>query len=81
MTALKLLLYSWNANNEQVLADNLQKFGFELVVYDKPCKHYTRDLEFASDMIPFIHVQNVEAVISFNYFPILSMICNTCQIP
>ena len=81
MTALKLLLYSWNANNEQVLADNLKKFGFELVIYDKPCKHYTRDLEFASDMIPFIHAQNVEAVISFNYFPMLSMICSTCQIP
>ena len=81
MTALKLLLYSWNANNEQVLADNLLKSGFELVVYDKLCKHYTRDLELASDMIPFIHAQNVEAVISFNYFPMLSMICNTCQIP
>ena len=81
MTSLKLLLYSWNANNEQVLADNLHKFGFELVVYDKPCKHYTRDLELASDMIPYIHAQNVEAVISFNYFPMLSMICNTCQIP
>lgn len=78
---MKLLLYSWNANNEQVLADNLKKFGFELVIYDKPCKHYTRDLELASDMIPYIHAHNVEAVISFNYFPMLSMICNTCQIP
>lgn len=81
MTALKLLLYSWNANNEQVLADNLTAAGFELVVYGKPCKHYTRDLELASDMIPYIHAQNVEAVISFNYFPMLSMICSTCQIP
>ena len=78
---MRLLLYSWNANNEQVLADNLIKSGFELVIYDKPCKHYTRDLELASDMIPFIHAHNVEAVISFNYFPMLSMICNTCQIP
>lgn len=78
---MKLLLYSWNANNEQILADNLTASGFELVVYDKPCKHYTRDLELASDMIPYIHAHNVEAVISFNYFPMLSMICNTCQIP
>ena len=78
---MRLLLYSWNANNEQVLADNLKKVGFELVLYDKPCKHYTRDLELASDMLPFIHAQSVEAVISFNYFPMLSMICNTCQIP
>ena len=78
---MRLVLYSWNANNEQILADNLKRLGFELVIYDKPCQHYTRDLELASDMIPFIHAQNVEAVISFNYFPMLSMICNTCQIP
>lgn len=78
---MRLLLYSWHANNEQVLADNLTASGFELVIYDKPCKHYTRDLELASDMIPFIHAHNVQAVISFNYFPMLSMICNTCQIP
>lgn len=78
---MRLLLYSWNANNEQILADNLKQIGFELVIYDKPCRHYTRDLELASDMIPFIHAQNVEAVISFNYFPIISMICDTCKIP
>lgn len=81
MKTMKLLMFSWNANNEQVLADNLRKAGFELVIYDKPCKHYTRDIELASDMIPFIHAQGVESVISFNYFPILSMICHTCRIP
>ena len=78
---MRLLLYSWNANNEPVLAENLKRFGFGVIIYDKPCKHYTRDLEFAADMIPFIHAQNVEAVISFNYFPMLSMVCSTCQIP
>lgn len=78
---MRLLLYSWNANNESVLSDHLKREGFELVVYDKPCRHYTRDLELAADMIPFIHAQKAEAVISFNYFPILSMICNTCRIP
>lgn len=78
---MKLLLYSWNANNEQVLAGNLIKLGFEVIWFRKECRHYTRDMELAMEMIPFIHANGVEAVISFNYFPILSMICNTCQIP
>lgn len=77
---MKLLLYSWNANNEQILADNLTKAGFEVVWFCKECRHYTRDMELAMEMIPFIHAQGVEAVVSFNYFPIISMICNTCQI-
>lgn len=78
---MRLILYSWNANNEQILMDNLIKLGFEVVCFRKECRHYTRDMELAMEMIPFIHVQGAEAVVSFNYFPIVSMICNTCQIP
>lgn len=78
---MHLLLYSWNANNEQVLADNLIKSGFDVVWFRKECRHYTRDMELAMEMISCIHGQGAEAVVSFNYFPIISMICNTCQIP
>ena len=78
---MKLILYSWNANNERILADNLIKLGFEIVWFRRECKHYTRDMELAMELIPLIHAQGAEAVISFNYFPILSMICNTCNIP
>ena len=78
---MKLLLYSWNANNEQILADNLIKLGFEIVWFNRECKHFTRDMELAAEMIPYIHREGVEAVISFNYFPIISMICDTCKIP
>ncbi|MBD5475762.1 MAG: glycosyltransferase [Lachnospiraceae bacterium] len=78
---MKLLLYAWNANNEQILADNLIKFGFEVIWFCEPCKHFTRDIELAAKMIPYIHQKNINAVISFNYFPIISMICDTCKIP
>ena len=78
---MKLILYSWNANNEQILADNLSALGFEVVWFRKECKHYTRDMELAMGLLPFIHAHGAEAVISFNYFPMLSMICNTCRIP
>ena len=78
---MRLLLYSWNANNEQILADNLIKLGFEVIWFDKECRHFTRDMELAAQMIPYIHRESIEAVISFNYFPIISMICDTCKIP
>lgn len=78
---MRLILYSWNANNEQILADNLIKQGYEVVRFRKACRHYTRDMELAMEMIPYIHEQGAAAVVSFNYFPIISMICNTCQIP
>ncbi len=78
---VKIILYSWGANNENVLADNLTKLGFEVIFFQKECRHYTRDMELAMELIPFIHGKQAKAVVSFNYFPILSMICNTCQIP
>lgn len=78
---MKLLLYSWKANNEQALADNLIKLGFEVMWFDKECRHFTRDMELAAEMIPYIHREDIEAVVSFNYFPIISMICDTCKIP
>ena len=78
---MRLLLYSWHANNEQILADNLIKLGFDVLWFDKECRHFTRDMELAAQMIPFIHREEIEAVVSFNYFPIISMICDTCKIP
>lgn len=78
---MKLILYSWQANNEQILADNLIKMGFDIVWFRKACKHYTRDMELAMEMIQTIHREGAEAVVSFNYFPIVSMICHTCGIP
>lgn len=78
---MKLLLYSWKANNEQILADNLINLGFDVLWFDKECRHFTRDMELAAEMIPYIHREEIEAVVSFNYFPIISMICDTCKIP
>ncbi|MDE7132442.1 MAG: glycosyltransferase [Lachnospiraceae bacterium] len=78
---MRLILYSWQANNEQNLADNLIKMGFEVVWFRKECKHYTRDMELAMEMIQAVHREAAEAVVSYNYFPIVSMICHTCGIP
>lgn len=78
---MKILLYSWDANNERILVDNLIKLGFEVLWFRKECRHFTRDMELAAEMIPHIHTEGIEGVVSFNYFPIISMICDTCKIP
>lgn len=78
---MKLLLYAWQANNERILAANLEKLGFEIIWFRKVCRHYTRDMELAAEMIPLIHREGIEAVISFNYFPIISALCHTSKIP
>lgn len=77
---MKILFYSWDANCESFFADGLKYIGHEVVLYAKKCKHYTRDMEMAADMISFIHMNGVEAVASFDYFPIVSLVCDTVGI-
>lgn len=77
---MKILFYSWDANCESFFVDGLKDIGHEVVLYAKKCKHYTRDMEMAADMISFIHMNGVEAVASFDYFPIVSLVCDTVGI-
>lgn len=78
---MKLLLYSWGSNNDGVLKKNLIALGIEVVDFKQKCSHYTRDMELASNMILKIRECSAEGVISFNYIPIVSMICETLKIP
>lgn len=78
---MKILFYKWQAYNEDIIEYNLGKMGHDIVPYDKECVNYTKDLKLASDMIPFIHTNGIEAVFSTNYFPIISSICDVVGIP
>lgn len=77
---MKLILYSWGANNEKVLQNNLIKLGHEIIVFARKCENYTRDIMLAQELIGLINERHVDGVISFNYFPIISMVCDTTKI-
>ncbi len=77
---MKLLLYRWGANNEDVLLKNLIRSGYEVTECCIKCKNYTQDVELAASMIEQIHQENVEGIISFNYFPIISMVADVTKI-
>ena len=61
---MKLILYSWNANNEQILSDSLTQLGFEVTWFCKECRHYTRDMELAMELLQQIHAKGAEAIVS-----------------
>lgn len=78
---MKLVYYAWGAYNDQVFQHNLKSMGFELVIFSENCTNYTRDLTFAASLMNVINTSGAEAVISFDYFPIISLACDTCKIP
>jgi spore maturation protein CgeB len=44
-------------------------------------KNYHADAAFAQELISTIHAKKVDAVFSYDYFPMLSMICEINQLP
>lgn len=76
---MKLLLYLWGANNEEALRKNLIKSGHEVITFSQKCMNYTRDIDLAQKMIMKINEIHADGVISFNYFPIISMVCDATK--
>ncbi len=78
---MRIMLYKWNRLNDFIAEENLKLLGHEVTVFSRKCVHYTKDLDLASEMINAIHNSLIEAVFSFDYFPIISMVCNVVGIP
>lgn len=77
---MKIIHFLWGGYNENILTDNLIKLGNDITTCSLKCNHYTRDLEFASKLITIIHEEKADSVVSFNYFPIISLACNAAGI-
>lgn len=77
---MKIVYYSWGANSDEAFIKALREQNYDVKVFSRKCKHYTRDLEFAKELIFFINYEKASAVVSYDYFPIISMVCNTTGI-
>ena len=77
---MRFILYTWGSNSDNILERNLIGLGHKVTVYDQKCEHYTKDLKFAQGLINLIHECSADAVVTNDYFPIISMVCNTTGI-
>ena len=78
---IKLLFYQWGSVSESGLEKVLKKNNIEYCVLLKKIKDYHADSEFSLEFLQVIHKEQIEAVFSFDYFPIISMLCEINQIP
>ena len=77
----KILLYCWGSIAEKPLYDALKKMNIKTMVFEAEMKDYHADSNFAVKFINIIHAENINAVFSYNYFPLISMICHMNNIP
>lgn len=77
---MKILLYRWNAYSEVGLLKCLKEKGHTVVEFDKKIENHIENSEFCECLEKEIINENIEIVISFNYFPLISTVCERSAI-
>ncbi|MCM1135486.1 MAG: DUF3880 domain-containing protein [Clostridium sp.] len=81
--AKKVLVYRWGSASEPFLCGAVEKLsGAEgYMEFSEKIKNFHADASFAGKFIEVIHANEIGAVISYDYFPLISMICEINGIP
>lgn len=77
----RVLVYRWGALGDEALINCMRSIGMECIEFSRKMKDYHADGEFARDMLSMIHGSRIEAVFSYDYFPLISMLCDMNKIP
>lgn len=77
----RLLVYRWGSLNEPMLCEAFKNLNIEYEEFAMEMKNYHADALFAGKFIETIHSREIRAVISYDYFPMISMICEMNKIP
>ena len=78
---MTVLVYRWMASTEQTFIKYLKILGYRVVEFDKKMDDYHADSAFALECMQRMESEKIDAVFSFDYFPLLSMICQIRQVP
>lgn len=71
----KLLFYKWESVCEPVLEKVIKKKNMDCIVFSQKVKDYHADSDFALNFLNVIHKEKIQVVFSYDYFPIISMLC------
>lgn len=76
-----ILIYSWGSICEPMVIKAFEELGYKVTILKKEMKDYHADAEFARECMEIIHKKKTDMVFSYDYFPMLSMICQMNKIP
>lgn len=77
----KLLFYRYGAVIEEQTAQSLDEIQIPWVGFEREMKDYHADSAFAQAFLALLHSAEFGAVFSYDYFPLLSMLCEVNRIP
>lgn len=78
---MKILLYQWQAYGEKSLQKGLEEAEVEVVTYDRKIENHLLDEAFLQELVLKLVNEKISAVISFDFFPMVSMACKVAKVP
>lgn len=76
---MKIILYEWEAYGEQGLYRGLQSMGYTVSIYNRKIQNHLTDDAFLTELTLMIVNNSMDAVVSFNYFPLIAMACKAAK--
>lgn len=76
-----ILVYCWESTSEPMAIQAMKDAGHQVVEVRGKIKDHHADAEFAQQFIAKIHSSKADMVFSYDYFPLISMICEVNHIP
>ncbi len=76
-----ILVYCWKAFSEAMAIRAMEDAGYKVIELHGKMKDYHADAEFAQVFMTQLHSDKPDIVFSYDYFPLISMICEINQVP
>lgn len=77
---MNIMIYSWNSHADHILYNKLIQMQHKVLLFSHPLSDYDMDSEFAVEFMKHMIETDCELVFTYNFFPVISNICNVKQI-
>lgn len=77
---MKILLYEWEAYSERGLYKALKEMDHEVLTYSRKIQNHLVDEGFLTELALILVQEKVALVISYDFFPMVSMACRAAHI-
>lgn len=77
---MKILYYTWDENSRDDMLETLKILGHKTILCNTPCKDYEQDEGVISSLRKIIQEQAVDAIFSFDFFPVIARVAEQSRI-
>ena len=76
-----ILVYCWESTSEPMAIQAMKDGGYQVVEFHGKIKDHHADAVFAQQFMAKLHSEKADMVFSYDYFPLISVICQMNHIP